>query len=288
MKYDGYRCQAAISGDQVRLYSRNGHDWTKQFGYVAPSLTNLTGGTLLLDGEVCAFDELGRSDFSKLKTSLDGRQPVTYMVFDLLEQDGEAVWKLPQVERKRRLEAILGPIDPSAPVQYSQHLEDHGEDVLRAMCEGGFEGVVAKRANAIYHFGDRSPSWLKVKCVKRQEFVVIGWRPPAPGMPVDVRGLFLATFEGGQWVYRGGVGTGFSDKDRSDLREALKLIPGEPLPVKGLPKADAKVIRWVQPRLLAEVAYTEITPDGQVRHPSFKGIRVDKDPREVVLEEEKR
>jgi bifunctional non-homologous end joining protein LigD len=125
MKYDGYRCQAAIAGDRVKLYSRRGYDWTRQFGYLVPYLANLTSGTVLLDGEVCVFDGKGRSDFSRLKSSLDGKQPVTFMVFDLLEQDGEPVWKLPQVERKQRLEALLGQIDPSAPVQFSQHVEGH-------------------------------------------------------------------------------------------------------------------------------------------------------------------
>jgi len=284
MKFDGYRCEAAISGGQVRLYSRQGHDWTKQFGYVAPALAKLTKGTLLIDGEICAFDDYGRSDFSLLKNSLDGHTPIRFMAFDLLEQDGELVWRLPQVERKNRLEALLGPPDPSSPVQYSHHVEGHGKEVLAAMCEGGFEGVVAKRTNAIYHFRDRSPNWIKVKCVQRQEFIVIGWRPPAYG-PDDVRALFLATYENGQLVYRGSVGSGVSEKDRRELLAALSTIRVERLPVKGLPRAEARVIRWVQPLLLAEVAFTEITPDGLVRHPSFKGIRLDKEPHDVHLEE---
>jgi bifunctional non-homologous end joining protein LigD len=127
--------------------------------------------------------------------------------------------------------------------------------------------------------------WLKVKCVQRQEFVVVGWRPPDYGVD-NVRGLFLATYEGGQLVYKGGVGTGFTDKMRREVWEVLQLIRADaPLSIRGIPRAEARACRWVEPRLLAEVEYTEITPDGLIRHPSFKGLREDKDARAVHLEE---
>ena len=153
------------------------------------------------------------------------------------------------------------------------------------MCAGGFEGVVAKSPTARYYGGDRSTAWLKVKCVKRQEFVIIGWRPPDYG-DVDVRGLFLGTYENGELVYRGGVGSGISDRERIHLRQVLGLIETKQRPeIKGMPRAEMRVARWVEPRLLAEVQFTEITPDGQLRHPSFKGIREDKSAHEVTLEE---
>jgi bifunctional non-homologous end joining protein LigD len=152
------------------------------------------------------------------------------------------------------------------------------------MCEGGHEGVIAKSPTARY-YSDRSTSWLKIKCVKRQEFIVIGWRPPEYGVD-NVRGLFLATYEDGRLVYRGGVGTGFSDKMRRDLWGVLQLIRTDERPhVVGMPRAEMRVARWVEPRLLAEVEYTEITPDGLIRHPSFKGLREDKPASEVHLEE---
>jgi len=285
MKFDGYRMQAAIAGDQVRLYTRNGHDWTRQFGYVAPALGKLTKGTALIDGELCAMDEHGRTNFTLLKNSLDGQKPVVFYVFDLLEQDGEDVARLPQLERKERLEALLANVPADAPVAYSEHIVGDGEAVFKAMCEGGFEGVIAKSPTARYYGGDRSTAWLKIKCVQRQEFVVVGWRPPEYG-PDDVRGLFLATYEDGRLVYRGGVGTGFTDKMRRDVLGVLQLIrTDERPPIIGMPKAETRVARWVEPRLLAEVEYTEITPDGLIRHPSFKGLREDKDAREVHLEE---
>ena len=164
------------------LYSRSGLDWYDKFGSVAPALSKLAPGTLLLDGEICAIDEHGRTNFSLLKSSLDGKKPLTFFVFDLLEQDGEDVAALPQIDRKRRLEAVLGDRDRSDPVQLSQHVIGHGDEVLQAMCQGGFEGLIAKSAQARYFGGDRSSAWLKIKCVQRQEFVVIGWRPPDAGL----------------------------------------------------------------------------------------------------------
>ena len=211
MKYDGYRCQAAISGGEIKLYSRSGLDWTDKFGFVAPPLRELTKGALLIDGEICAIDTQGRSNFSLLKTSLDGRHPIVFFAFDLLEQDGENVALKPQLERKRRLEELLADQSPESPLQYSHHVVGNGQVVFDAMAAGGFEGVVAKGTGAPYVAGDRSLAWLKVKCIKRQEFVVIGWRPPEHGAD-DVRSLFLATYEQGRLVYRGSVGTGFTTR----------------------------------------------------------------------------
>jgi bifunctional non-homologous end joining protein LigD len=287
IKFDGYRAQAAIAGDQVRIYSRNGHDWTRQFGYVAPALARLTKGTALIDGEICAMDEHGRTNFTLLKNSLDGRKPVVFYAFDLLEEDGEDVGRLPQLERKQRLEKLLSRLPAEAPIAYSEHIVGRGQEVFDAMCKSGFEGVIAKSPTARYYGGDRSTAWYKIKCVKRQEFVVIGWRPPQYGVD-NVRALFLATYENGQLVYRGRVGTGFTDRMRRELWQVLQLIRTDERPqIEGMPKAEMRGARWVEPRLLAEVEFTEITPDGLIRHPSFKGLRHDKDVREVHFEEAK-
>lgn len=284
MKLDGYRMLAAIAGDQVRLYTRNGHDWTRQFGYVAPALSRLTKGTALIDGELVAIDERGRTDFTLLKNSLDGKKPVVFYAFDLLEQDGEDITPLPQLERKQRLETLFANVPAEDPIAFSEHVVANGAEVFKAMCEGGYEGVIAKSPTARYYGGDRSTTWLKIKCVQRQEFVVIGWRPPEYGVD-NVRGLFLATYEDGKLVYRGGVGTGFTDRMRREVWEVLQLIrTDKQLPVVGMPRPEARAARWVEPRLLAEVEFTEVTPDGFIRHPSFKGLREDKDPHGVHLE----
>lgn len=286
MKYDGYRAMAAVAGDQVRIFTRGGLDWAgKQFRYLVPPLSQLTKGSALIDGEICAIDELGRSNFALLKMSLDGSTPIVFFAFDLLEQDGRDLVALPQLERKLRLERLLADVPKDSPIIYSHHVQGSGQAVFDAMLDGGFEGVIAKSPTARY-YSDRSEVWLKVKCVKRQEFVVIGWRPPEYG-DGGVRGLFLGMYEDGHLVYRGGVGSGLSDKQRREVRQVLGKIerPSRP-PVIGMPKPEMRVARWVEPRYLAEVQYTEITPDGLVRHPSFKGLREDKKAADVRLEEE--
>ncbi|MGN6489890.1 MAG: non-homologous end-joining DNA ligase [Devosia sp.] len=285
VKYDGYRSQAAIAGDRVRLYSSSGLDWTgKQFAWLAPHFRAVGHGPLLIDGEVCALDERGRPDFSRLKLSLDGKHPLVFYAFDLLVADGEDLTRLPLADRKARLEAVLQRLPAGSPIQYSWHATD-GAALFQAMHDSELEGLVAKRAGSVYVPGDRSDSWLKIKTTQRQEFVVIGWRPPEYG-PDDVRGLFLATYEDGELVYRGGVGTGFTDRMRRQTLQVLQLIRrDERLQVKGMPRPEARVCHWVEPRLLAEVEFTEITPDGVVRHPSFKGLREDKAPADVHLEE---
>jgi DNA ligase D-like protein (predicted ligase) len=284
MKYDGYRAMAAVAGGQVRIYTRRGHDWTAEFGYLVPAFSKLTPGSALIDGEICAVDDRGRSDFSILKTSLDGRTPIVFFAFDLLEQNGEDVAALPQLERKDRLQALLADQRADSPILYSHHVVGSGQTVLDAMCQGGFEGVIVKSATARY-YGGRSEMWLKVKCVKRQEFVIVGWRPPDYG-DADVRGFFLGTYENGRLVYRGGVGTGLTDQQRLDYRRLLGAIETKQRPrIVGMPGPEMRVARWVEPRFLAEVQYTEITPDGIVRHPSFKGLREDKNAAEVRLEE---
>ncbi|HTJ58739.1 MAG TPA: non-homologous end-joining DNA ligase [Devosiaceae bacterium] len=283
MEYDGFRCMAALSGPQVRLYAEAGEDWTGRFGSVVPALAGLTKGTMLIDGLVCAFDENGHSSLSELKRALAGEAPITFVAFDLLEQNGQDLTGLPLAERKQRLEEIIGDQDERSPLHYSQHIEGDGASVFRVMCNGGFEGVLAKRSASTYRPGKRSPDWLKIKCAQRQEFVVLGWR--SPETRETVRSLFLGSYEDGKLVYRGQVGVGLSDKDRGDLLAILKPIQtGERRrPVTGVPRAEARIAHWVEPRLVAEVTYTDVAPDGQLRHPSFRGIRQDKDPLDSML-----
>ena len=175
MKYDGYRCVAAVAGPEVRLFTRNGNDWTRQFHDLVEPLSRLTKGSALLDGEICAFKD-GRSDFSTLKDALSSGGPLVYFAFDLLEQDGESLEKLPLLERKQRLQKLLGKTRDNAAIRYSEHVRGHGDKVLKAMCEAHQEGVIAKLADAPYRH-ERTRSWLKIKCTNRQEFVIGGWRP---------------------------------------------------------------------------------------------------------------
>lgn len=280
-KLDGYRCLAAVSGEQVRLWTRNGIDFRPRAPYIAEALGGLTDGSALLDGEVCAIDERGRTNFSLLKDSL-GTNRLSYFVFDLLEQNGHDLTRIAQAERKLLLEALLTNLPDDAPIRFVAHIEGHGQELLDAMCAGGHEGVIAKRANAPYRPGDRSDDWLKIKCIQRQEFIVIGWRDPDYGE--DVRALYLATNENGKLVYRGRVGTGFTDRERQRVLAILKPHEIEQPAVTGIPRPDAKHGRWIEPVMVAEVEYSELTPDGHIRHPSYQGLREDKPAADVHIE----
>jgi bifunctional non-homologous end joining protein LigD len=281
MKYDGYRCLAAISGEQVRLFTRTGKDWTTQFQAIVPPLTRITKGTALIDGELCAFDEKGRTDFSTLKDHLSNGGPLTFFAFDLLEQDGDNLAKLPLVERKQRLEKLLGKVEFSSLVQFSAHVTVNGQKVFDTVCREGHEGIIAKEANAPYR-GERNRSWLKIKCGKRQEFVIAGWSPSSKKK--TFASLLLGTWEDGRLTYRGRVGTGFNMESAHALQQQLDSRARKTNPFSNVPKPIARNARWVTPELVAEIGYTEFTPDGILRHPSFLALREDKPAGDVRLD----
>ena len=281
MKYDGYRCLAAISGEQVRLFTRTGKDWTTQFEAIVPPLTRITKGTALIDGELCAFDDKGRTDFSTLKDHLSNGGPLTYFAFDLLEQDGENLTRLPLVERKQRLEKLLGKVESSSLVQFSAHVTGNGQKVFDSVAREGHEGIIAKQANAPYR-GERTRSWLKIKAGKRQEFVIAGWSPSSKKK--TFASLLLGTWEDGKLVYRGRVGTGFDAEGAQALQQQLDSRARKTNPFANAPKAVARTAHWVAPELVAEIGYTEFTPDGILRHPSFLALREDKPAGDIELE----
>ena len=202
MKFDGYRGEVAVAGSGVLVYTRNGHDWTRQFKVILPPLQALTKGSALIDGEIVAIDSHGRTNFSMLKTGIAAGMPLKFYAFDLLELNGDDLSNRPLLQRKEQLESLLGTRDPDDSLQFSGHIVDHGKEVFDAMCEGGHEGVIAKRADSRY-IGDRTASWLKIKCTKRQEFVVGGYRPSDTGR--GMASLILGTYENGELIYRGRV-----------------------------------------------------------------------------------
>lgn len=281
MKYDGYRCQAAIAGDQVRLFTRNGKDWTDQFATIVPPLSRITKGTALIDGELCAFDSKGRTDFSTLKQRLSDGGPLTFFAFDLIEENGEDTAKLKLTERKRRLVALLGSIDASSLVQLSTHVTGNGQKVLDALCRENHEGIIAKQADAPYR-SDRNRNWLKIKCARRQEFVIAGWSPSSKKK--TFASLLLGTWDDGKLTYRGRVGTGFSVDVAEELQRQLDSRSRKTSPFAQVPKPIARNARWITPELVAEIGYAEFTPDGILRHPSFLGLREDKSAKDVTLE----
>ncbi|MES1990480.1 MAG: DNA ligase D [Pseudomonadota bacterium] len=282
LKYDGYRCLASLSGSDVRLFTRNGKDWTEQFDVIREPLSKLGADSALIDGELCAFNAKGRTDFATLKEALTSGGPLVYFVFDLLELDGKDLKKQPLLKRKELLKKLIGKTGAGAQVQFSEHVRGHGEDVFNKVCAEGHEGIIAKKADAPYR-NARTRDWLKIKCTKRQEFVVAGWSPS--DRKSTFASLLLGSYDGEKLVYHGRVGTGFSVDDSERIQALLDRLSRKTSPFDKAPPPEIKRdARYVTPQLVAEIAYTELTPDGYLRHPSFIGLREDKDAEAVRLE----
>ncbi|MBB3693265.1 DNA ligase D [Sphingomonas sp. BK580] len=277
VKYDGYRALVAVADGQAKVYTRNGLDWTDKFAGVAAAAGALPVGSALIDGEIVAFKD-GRPDFSTLKDAISGGGAMTFFAFDLLEQDGEDLRGLANVQRKERLRALVGAGE--ARLQFAEHVTGAGEQLFETMCREGFEGVVSKKADAPYR-GKRTQAWLKVKCTRRQEFVIVGWTPSEKRR--GFRSLLLGVNEGGALRYAGKVGTGFSGALIEELTAKLETLERK-TPTVAAPRAAVRGARWVSPKLVAEIAFTETTPEGVLRHPSFLGLRGDKSAAEVVVE----
>jgi bifunctional non-homologous end joining protein LigD len=280
VKYDGYRALIAIGGGKAKVYTRNGLDWTDKFHAIADAAAKLPVGAALIDGEIVAFKG-GHPDFSTLKDAISNDGDMTLFAFDLLELDRENLAKLPQVQRKERLRPLLEGAD--ARLQYAEHIVGEGEKLFEAMCREGYEGIVCKRADAPYA-GRRTQAWLKVKCLHRQEFVIVGWTESDKSR--GFRALLLGVHEDGKLRYAGKVGTGFSVETMNDLRARLDRLARK-TPTVEAPRAATRRVHWVTPKLVAEIAYTETTPDKVLRHPSFLGLRGDKEAEEVVEEKAK-
>ncbi|MCW3846690.1 DNA ligase D [Sphingomonas sp. LB-2] len=283
VKYDGYRALLSIGAGGPKVFTRTGLDWTGKFPGIAEAAESIPGAALI-DGEIVAYRE-GKPDFSTLQEAIsNGGEGLTLFAFDLLSQDGEDLAKLPQIQRKERLRALVAGADAKVDgrIQFSEHVLGSGEQLFTAMCREGYEGVVSKKADAPYR-GARTKAWLKVKCTRRQEFVVIGWSPSsAKGR--GFRSLLLAVNGPQGLVYAGKVGTGFSTATLHALREKFDRIAVEKPPAP-VPRAEARGVHWVKPQLVAEIAFAEFTAEKVVRHASFLGLREDKQASDVVAEE---
>jgi bifunctional non-homologous end joining protein LigD len=280
VKYDGYRALIAIGGGKAKVYTRSGLDWTDKFQAIADAAAELNVTTALLDGEIVAFKD-GRPDFSTLKDAISAAGEMTFFAFDLLELDGEDLRPLPNVQRKERLRPLIPTSDR---LQFSEHVIGSGEQLFATMCAEGLEGIVSKQANAPYR-GTRTKAWLKVKCTRRQEFVIVGWTPSDKSR--GFRSLLLGVHENGILRYAGKAGTGFSNETMIDLSGKLAKLERK-TPTVDVPKNLRTAVRgahWVAPELVAEIAYTETTPDNVLRHPSFLGLRGDKAAADVVIEQ---
>ena len=280
LKYDGYRTLIAVTGGKARVFTRSGQDWTKKFPGIAEAAAKLDTNGTLIDGEIVAFDDKGRTDFSSLQAAIKaGGEGLTCFCFDLIEVDGKDISQSPLVERKERLEALLG--EGSAPLIFSTHIEGHADQVLEQICAAGEEGIVVKRSDEPYSSG-RGRSWLKVKCTRRQEFVIGGVsKSDKPNRPFA--SLLIGVMEEGRLVYRGRVGS-FEGKGLDDLAPEIEKRLRKTSPFESLPRDARKGAIYVEPDLVAEISFAEFTSDGMVRHGVFKGLRQDKAAADVVLE----
>ncbi|MEO7366113.1 MAG: DNA ligase D [Sphingomicrobium sp.] len=278
-KYDGYRLLLATGDGAATAWTRNGNDWSDKFRSLVKAAAELPSGCLI-DGEAVALNAKGKPDFQLLQSTLKESKGanLAYYAFDLLVDRGEDIRKLANLERKDRLAALLKGV--SAPILYGDHIIAKGEALFDAICAEGGEGIISKKASALYR-GTRTRCWLKVKCIQRQEFVVVGWAESDKRR--GFRSLLLGLRDGDRLTYAGKVGTGFNTKMIEDLSGTMRPLEIDKAPLE-VPRADRKAAHWIAPKLVAEIAFTEFTGYGILRHPSFIALREDKQAKDVVRE----
>lgn len=272
-KYDGYRILAYKEGEKVTLLSRNAKDRTESFSEVARAIGRLSARALLLDGEAVAFDAQLVSRFQLLQ---QGNVPVVFAVFDCLYRDGRDLRGEALPERRAALEKVIGRADHLFP---SRRLPANGLDAYRLAKKKGFEGLIAKDASSPYVEG-RSSRWLKVKVHQEEEFVIGGYTAPE-GTRTHLGALLLGAYRGGDLVYVGKVGTGFSQKTLASLSSAFQRLVQRTPPFVNPPREKRPT--WLKPVLVAQIAFQEWTDDMKLRQPVFLGLRDDKNARDVMV-----
>ena len=278
IKYDGYRLLISVGDGVATAYTRNGLDWSDKFKALVKAAAKLPAGCLI-DGEAVALDEEGKPSFQLLQSTLKGGgAPLAFFAFDLMVDQGKDIRKLPNIERKERLATLLEGVSP--PILYGDHVIGRGEEMFEAVCKTGGEGVISKKASATYS-GTRTRNWLKIKCIQRQEFVIIGWSESDKRR--GFRSLLLAAKKGRALTYAGKVGTGFSAQLIEELMERMEPLAVDKAVIE-VPRIDRKGAHWIEPKLVAEINFTEFTDEGILRHPSFVGLREDKPAKDVVRE----
>ncbi|MDW7772097.1 MAG: DNA ligase D [Desulfobulbaceae bacterium] len=286
IKLDGYRMLAFVRRDSVKLVTRNGKDWTERFAAIAGTIKDLNLlPPALLDGEIAVLRKDGSSSFQALQNAIkSGSGEPVYFVFDVPYCGGYDLTGVPLLARKEFLSRLLD-TRTGRIIRYNDHQVGKGERFRQEVCHAGLEGIMCKRADSSYR-QTRSGSWLKVKCVKSQEFVIGGFTEPG-GTRTGFGALVLGYYDqDGKLRYCGRVGTGFTEQSLRELMEKLSgLERKEPAFADPPAGTEAKGVHWVVPRLVAEIVFTEWTEDGRLRHPSFQGLREDKEAKEVGREE---
>ncbi|MGH2686867.1 MAG: non-homologous end-joining DNA ligase [Actinomycetota bacterium] len=286
-KLDGQRSLLWRRRSTVRLITRNQKDRTSHYPDLVEAVRREDTPPLIADGEIVAF----RGDvtsFSSLQERMQNARPtaaqvaakpVLFYLFDLMWFDGYDLSALPLLARKSVLRRALAFEDP---IRFSDHLDQEGELAFRSACEKGWEGLIAKRASSPYSHA-RSRDWLKLKCVNEQEFIVLGWTDPH-GARSGLGALLVGYYEDGDLRFGGKVGTGFDDRELAMLEDRLQVLEQPVAPVAETKRLTMKGVHWVRPELVAQVGFSEWTPDGKLRHPRYLGLREDKRPRQVIRE----
>lgn len=292
MKWDGVRAIIEVEGDQVRLMSRSGRDQTTQYPELVAALPDLVAAhRAILDGEIVALDDDGAPSFSLLQPRMQAtrepeiaraakRRPVHLMLFDVLQIEDTPMLEEPYVDRREALAALV----TERGIVHVPPATDDGDEALATSAALRLEGVVAKRRDSRYHPGRRSPSWLKLKHVATREVVVVGWRAGSGSRAGAVGSLLLAVPVDGGLGYVGRVGSGFTQRETTDWLAMFEPLQRPDPPLSGVPTLDARGTTWLEPVRVAEVAYGDVTPDGRLRHPRWRGWRPDKTVEDISPE----
>jgi bifunctional non-homologous end joining protein LigD len=281
IKFDGYRMHARLDAGRAQILTRRGNDWTEKYPAIAKSIAGLPAQSGYLDGELCGILPDGRTAFNLIQNATDtGGGSLVFFLFDLLHLDGENLMSLPLVDRKTRLASLL----EGAPecLRYNDHQIGQGPAFHRLACEHGVEGIVSKRTNGRYEPDRRT--WLKTKCLNREEFVVVGWSDPE-GSRHRIGSLLLGYYTpNDKLIYAGRVGTGMPVAELERLWRRLQPLVVNKMPLNESPPRSNRFgsplvlsrVHWVRPEMVVEVTYAEWTPDGLLRHVAYLGERQDK------------
>ena len=280
IKYDGYRVVSFLNNDKVQMFTRSHIDYTAKFPTLAESLLKyFKNHQVVLDGEVVCFDKTGKSDFGMLQNAIkENDTNMSYVVFDILEYDGKDLRDLELIERKNLLSKLFN--QASDNLVLSQYVINKGKQCYNFAKKKNLEGIVAKKINSKY-IGKRTMDWLKIKCYFRQEFVIVGYTKTSKNKKLSA--VLVGYFKDNKFIYIGKVGTGFTEKTRSDLSKKFEKIITKKSPVTNTEHVENGVI-WLKPKLVAEIQFAEVTKDQLLRQASFVGLREDKKPQEVNLE----
>ena len=282
LKLDGFRAIADLSGKEVLLYSRNGLSLKERYPSISDALKKMKVNAIL-DGEVVLLNEENKPDFQKLQNYGNNKNyPLVYYVFDLLELKGKSLIEEPLIERKKMLKRI---IKKSPVIRYCDHVEENGKDFFKVLTSDDLEGMMAKKMDSLYKPGYRTREWLKIKFHKSQEAIIVGFTAPK-GSRKYFGSILLAQYRKDKLCYIGHAGTGFSESTLKDLYEKMRVLKTDKSPFDRTIRVNSPVT-WIKPMLVCEVSYSEITREGMLRHPVYKGLRPEKVSKAIRVETER-